>query len=119
MWHVLFSCPVSAQILCFYYFKAFSKTVSKEHVLSDILPTYRKLAADDQDSVRLLTVEDLITIASQLDHSEVKQELLTQLRQAASDKSWRVRYMVASEFVKVGVPSVWIDIYEFYYLTAC
>lgn len=74
--------------------------MAKEHILSDILPIFRKLAADDQDSVRLLTVEDLITIASQLDPAEVKQELLPQLRQAVSDKSWRVRYMVASEFVK-------------------
>lgn len=75
--------------------------MAKEHILSDIIPIFRKLAADDQDSVRLLTVEDLITIASQLDPAEVKQELLPQLRQAVSDKSWRVRYMVASEFVKV------------------
>ena len=28
---------------------------------------YRKLSSDDQDSVRLLTVEDLIAIAKQLE----------------------------------------------------
>ena len=75
--------------------------LSKEHVLSDAIPIYRKLASDDQDSVRLLTVEDLIAIASQLEQSEVKEQLLLQVRSSVSDKSWRVRYMVANHFVEV------------------
>jgi serine/threonine-protein phosphatase 2A regulatory subunit A len=53
--------------------------------------------------VRLLTVQDLIAIAQQLEPSEVKQELLPQIRQSAADKSWRVRYMVANHFVEVSV----------------
>ncbi|KAG2119449.1 hypothetical protein DEU56DRAFT_747221 [Suillus clintonianus] len=40
--------------------------VTQQHVLSDGLPIYRRLQSDDQDSVRLLTVEDLIVIAKQL-----------------------------------------------------
>ena len=36
------------------------KKFSKPHVLYDGLVIYRKLQGDDQDSVRLLTVEDLI-----------------------------------------------------------
>jgi serine/threonine-protein phosphatase 2A regulatory subunit A len=75
--------------------------MSKEHVISSALPVYRKLASDDQDSVRLLTVQDLIVIAQQLQPEEVKEQLLLQLRQSASDKSWRVRYMVANCFVEV------------------
>ena len=62
---------------------------------------YRKLSSDDQDSVRLLTVEDLIAIAKQLGGPEVKEQLLVQVRQSAGDKSWRVRYMVANHFVEV------------------
>jgi serine/threonine-protein phosphatase 2A regulatory subunit A len=80
----------------------FAKTFAKEHTMSDALPVYRKLSSDDQDSVRLLTVEDLITIAGQLEPREVQEQLLTPLRQSVSDKSWRVRYMVANHFVKVG-----------------
>lgn len=80
----------------------FVKTLSKEHVLSETLHVYRKLASDDQDSVRLLTVQDLIAIAQRLEPSEVRQELLTQIRQSAADKSWRVRYMVANHFVEVS-----------------
>ncbi|BEI82618.1 hypothetical protein CcaverHIS002_0304860 [Cutaneotrichosporon cavernicola] len=48
--------------------------VPQQHALliTDLIPLYRRLAADDQDSP---------------------------LRASVSDKSWRVRYMVANEFV--------------------
>ncbi|KAI0001720.1 ARM repeat-containing protein [Russula vinacea] len=74
------------------------KKPSKQHVLSDGLNIYRRLQADDQDSVRLLTVEDLVVIAQQLSPAEVKEQLLKQIRQSVSDKAWRVRYMAANHF---------------------
>lgn len=77
------------------------KNLSKHHVLSDGLPVYRRLQSDDQDSVRLLTVEDLIVIAQQLSPSEVKEQLLKQIRHSVADKSWRVRYMAATHFNEV------------------
>jgi len=75
--------------------------MKKEHVITEALPVYRRLAADDQDSVRLLTIQDLIAISQQLTPAEVKDHLLTQIRQALTDKSWRVRYMVSNNFVEV------------------
>lgn len=77
------------------------KKFSKQHVLSDGLPIYRKLQGDDQDSVRLLTVEDLIVIAQQLTPAEVKEQLLKQTKYSIGDKSWRVRYMAATHFNEV------------------
>ncbi|KIK94357.1 hypothetical protein PAXRUDRAFT_828075 [Paxillus rubicundulus Ve08.2h10] len=77
---------------------SFVKNLSKHHVLSDGLPVYRRLQSDDQDSVRLLTVEDLIVIAQQLTPPEVKEQLLKQIRHSVADKSWRVRYMAATHF---------------------
>lgn len=71
-------------------------------MVSDIIPLYRKLAQDDQDSVRLLTIPDLIAIAAALNDSEVKQHLLEPMRASVQDKSWRVRYMVANEFVALA-----------------
>nr|ODN96708.1 protein phosphatase 2 (formerly 2A), regulatory subunit A [Cryptococcus depauperatus CBS 7855] len=68
-------------------------------ILSDIIPMYRRLATDDQDSVRLLTIPDLIAIASALSSEETKTNLLEPMRASIIDKSWRVRYMVANEFV--------------------
>lgn len=52
--------------------------------------------------MRLLTVEDLVIIAQQLSPAEVKEQLLKQIRQSVSDKSWRVRYMAANHFNAVS-----------------
>jgi serine/threonine-protein phosphatase 2A regulatory subunit A len=57
------------------------------------------LAADDQDSVRLLTIPDLIALANALKPAETKDHLAEPLRAVTIDKSWRVRYMMATEFV--------------------
>lgn len=46
-------------------------------------------------------MDDLIAIASKLGPAEVDEQLRASLRSAVSDKSWRVRYMVADHFVKV------------------
>lgn len=70
--------------------------------MTDALAIYNRLSVDEQDSVRLLTVEDLIAIAEQLTPQQVKEHLLGSIRQTFQDKSWRVRYMVANTFVKVS-----------------
>lgn len=74
---------------------------AQPHILSDGLPIYRRLQSDDQDSVRLLTVEDLIVLAQRLSPAEVKEQLLKQIRHSIGDKSWRVRYMAANHFNEV------------------
>ncbi|KAG6884786.1 hypothetical protein C0992_005768 [Termitomyces sp. T32_za158] len=72
--------------------------LSQNHLLSDGLHIYRRLQSDDQDSVRLLTIEDLIILAQRMSPAEVKEQLLKQIRNSIVDKSWRVRYMAASHF---------------------
>lgn len=79
----------------------FLKVMSKTDALSSGLPVYLKLSMDDQDSVRLLTVEDLIVLAAHLVPEEVETHLLEPLRRTSTDKSWRVRYMIATHFVEV------------------
>ncbi|KAJ7169889.1 armadillo-type protein [Mycena filopes] len=76
---------------------------SPQHVLSDGLPIYRRLQSDDQDSVRLLTVEDLIAIAQRMSPAEVKEQLLKQIRHSIGDKSWRVRYMAGQPLQRDAV----------------
>lgn len=78
-------------------------------LVSDLLPLYRKLAADEQDSVRLLTVEALIAVAQTLEklagaegQELIKQNLLQTMRTAWQDRSWRVRYMVGLHFTEVN-----------------
>uniref|UniRef100_A0A8C5DQG2 Serine/threonine-protein phosphatase 2A 65 kDa regulatory subunit A beta isoform n=1 Tax=Gouania willdenowi TaxID=441366 RepID=A0A8C5DQG2_GOUWI len=50
------------------------------------------------DSVRLLAVEACVSIATLLPQEDLETLVMPTLRQAAEDKSWRVRYMVADKF---------------------
>uniref|UniRef100_A0A672SDM0 Serine/threonine-protein phosphatase 2A 65 kDa regulatory subunit A beta isoform-like n=1 Tax=Sinocyclocheilus grahami TaxID=75366 RepID=A0A672SDM0_SINGR len=51
-----------------------------------------------QDSVRLLAVEAGVSIATLLPQEDLEALVMPTLLQAADDKSWRVRYMVADKF---------------------
>ncbi|KAL8656564.1 MAG: hypothetical protein Q9226_002627 [Calogaya cf. arnoldii] len=73
-------------------------------VIEEMIPLFQHLASDDQDSVRLLTVEILIAIAEAVPKEQQTSHgtLLTALRTLFEDKSWRVRYMVADRFEKIA-----------------
>lgn len=81
---------------------------AQQHLLTDGLPIYRRLQSDDQDSVRLLTIEDLIAISKRISPAEVKEHLLKQVKQSVGDKSWRVRYMAATHFNEVSRQVAWL-----------
>ncbi|KAG0150172.1 hypothetical protein CROQUDRAFT_652581 [Cronartium quercuum f. sp. fusiforme G11] len=81
----------------------FAKVLTQNHLVNEIIPVFRKLASDEQDSVRLLTVDALIAIASSLpDKTICKQQLGNTMKSMVSDKSWRVRYMIADHFVALS-----------------
>ncbi len=50
----------------------------------------------------MLTIPDLIALATNLSPDETKEHLLDPLRASVGDKSWRVRYMIANEFVDLA-----------------
>jgi len=50
-----------------------------------------------------LTVTDLVAIAEELTPEENKTYFLQPLKTMVADKSWRVRYMIADNFVKVRI----------------
>lgn len=87
-------------------------------VLAFVIPLFQKLAEDDQDSVRLLTVEILVALANRISKEQSKQLLLTSFIELSNDKAWRVRYMVASKYVEVRLdiffcvcaPDTWLFI---------
>lgn len=81
----------------------FVKEMPASIVIEEMIPLFQHLASDDQDSVRLLTVDILIAIAEVVPKEQQSSHgvLLTSLRNLFSDKSWRVRYMVADRFEKV------------------
>jgi len=64
-------------------------------MLSALLEVFEKLAKDEQDSVRILAINNCIALGK-LDRSDVWQEqILPMVTSCAEDKSWRVRYMMA------------------------
>jgi serine/threonine-protein phosphatase 2A regulatory subunit A len=82
----------------------FVKEVPTQIVIDEMIPLFQHLAGDDQDSVRLLTVDVLISIAEEIPKEQQSSHgvLLTALRSLFEDKSWRVRYMVADRFEKIA-----------------
>ena len=82
----------------------FVKSMPATIVIEEMIPLFQHLAGDDQDSVRLLTVDILIAIAESVPKEQQSSHgvLLTSLRSLFEDKSWRVRYMVADRFEKVA-----------------
>ncbi|KAK3190746.1 protein phosphatase 2A structural subunit [Lecanicillium sp. MT-2017a] len=82
----------------------FVKEMPASIVVEDMIPLFQHLVQDDQDSVRLLTVEILISIAEVVPAKQQSSHgvLLTSLRNLIEDKSWRVRYMIADRFEKIA-----------------
>jgi serine/threonine-protein phosphatase 2A regulatory subunit A len=83
-------------------FKSLIVQVPKDVLIHDVLPLFAGLASDDQDSVRHLTVTDLIAIAQQLNPQETQELLGAAVRNLWADKSWRVRYSVADNWVSLA-----------------
>lgn len=81
----------------------FIKEMTAPTVIEEMMPLFQHLAQDDQDSVRLLTVDILVAVAEVIPKDEQANHsvLLTSLRNLIEDKSWRVRYMIADRFEKV------------------
>jgi len=81
----------------------FVRAMPADIVIEQMIPLFQHLANDDQDSVRLLTVEVLIAVAEVIPKEQQSSHgvLLSSLRSLFEDKSWRVRYMVADKFEKV------------------
>lgn len=82
-------------------FPDFLKVVGKVNALKDLLAALHKLAGDEQDSVRLLSIHVLLAFAELCEIEERKGVFLPILRSLYSDKSWRVRYVVAEKYVSV------------------
>ncbi|KAK4179665.1 armadillo-type protein [Triangularia setosa] len=82
----------------------FVKEIAPPLVISEMIPQFQHLVTDDQDSVRLLTVEILVAIAESVPKEQQASHgvLLSSLRSLIEDKSWRVRYMVADRFEKIA-----------------
>lgn len=79
----------------------FGKVVGTEVLKEQIVPLFDELAKDEQDSVRLLSVDACVDIAGSLSGEENELLVLRTLNAFFTDGSWRVRYQVADSFTKL------------------
>mmetsp|Transcript_39252 Transcript_39252/g.155731 ORF Transcript_39252/g.155731 Transcript_39252/m.155731 type:complete len:616 (-) Transcript_39252:319-2166(-) len=66
-------------------------------VETEIVADFKMLSEDEQESVRLLLVENASTVASCLSESVQVEVMMPIIRAFSKDKSWRVRYIVADK----------------------
>ena len=78
----------------------FATKLEKQHVIQELLPIFRELSQDDQDSCRVLCIESLIPMAGYLSKEENRVHTLGSLLNAGEDKSWKVRLSFARNFAK-------------------
>ncbi|RYG55957.1 hypothetical protein EON66_04065 [archaeon] len=79
----------------------FAKVLEKENLTAELMGPFNDLAKDEQDSVRLLAIENCTVLAAVLPEEEKMKQLLPLVEACAMDKSWRVRNNVAQEFYEV------------------
>jgi serine/threonine-protein phosphatase 2A regulatory subunit A len=60
------------------------------------------LTVDDQDSVRLLAIENCASISELLNAEDNLQTILPIVKASVEDRSWRVRFSIAKEFFPVS-----------------
>ena len=73
--------------------------VEAEHIQSELLGLASSLASDEQDSVRLLAVDNFVVLAGLLPTTVCNANVLPLVLQLADDKSWRVRWSVANKII--------------------
>ncbi|CAM9191834.1 unnamed protein product [Ascophyllum nodosum] len=74
------------------------KEVETEFIERDMLELFTVLSEDDQDSVRLQTVDNCTALASVLPAEGQTLHVLPVVMDSTKDKSWRVRWSVANKY---------------------
>lgn len=88
------------------------RELEPEVITNEILPLFATTAADEQDSVRFLSVETCVALASKLSSEEAEKLVLPTIKSLITDSSWRVRYMAADKFTglsAIGDDSVKVE----------
>ena len=69
---------------------------------TQVLAILSDIAADKEDSIRLLSVQAICLLCETLSPSKRNSLLLPLIRSLADDKAWRVRYCVADQIAKLA-----------------
>merc|ERR1719221_317752 len=72
-----------------------AEVLKNEAMLTELFQAFEKLAKDEQDSVRLLAINNCIVLGRLNSSPEWKTQILPVVKSCAEDKSWRVRHVMA------------------------
>lgn len=75
-----------------------AKVLEKQYIVNELVQQFKDLANDDQDSVRVNTLQSLNLIVTVLPKEMNKTHILPMLIQSTEDKSWRIRHALAVNF---------------------
>lgn len=71
----------------------------KKDILTDVISVYKLLSQDDtQDTIRVACVHTTLVIAQMFNVEENNEHTVSVIKEAAEDRSWRVRLTVAKNF---------------------
>ena len=87
--------------LLVFFPQGLAPAVEEDVLTSDVLLLFNQLAGDDQDSVRLLAIENCTALSGVLSEDNNQVHIMPLVTTCAKDKSWRVRYMVADKFTEL------------------
>lgn len=77
----------------------FVSVCDKNDLLSDTIMVYKQLSQEDtQDTIRVACVHTTLVIARMFNAEENRQHTVSVIKEAAEDRSWRVRLTVAKNF---------------------
>mmetsp|Transcript_11642 Transcript_11642/g.12790 ORF Transcript_11642/g.12790 Transcript_11642/m.12790 type:complete len:572 (-) Transcript_11642:137-1852(-) len=71
-------------------------------VTDKLLPIFSSLVVDEQDSVRIMAVGCCGALAKRLSKEQNIKLIMPAIKQCADDKSWRVRYALADDFINLA-----------------
>ena len=72
-----------------------------QFINDEVLKWFAKLTADEQDSVRLLAVDDCVSLSKLVSEEERLKSIVPVALKFSSDTSWRVRYAVAQQIYEL------------------
>eukprot|EP00276_Gloeochaete_wittrockiana_P013660 CAMPEP_0184332532 /NCGR_PEP_ID=MMETSP1089-20130417/1691_1 /TAXON_ID=38269 ORGANISM="Gloeochaete wittrockiana, Strain SAG46.84" /NCGR_SAMPLE_ID=MMETSP1089 /ASSEMBLY_ACC=CAM_ASM_000445 /LENGTH=584 /DNA_ID=CAMNT_0026655941 /DNA_START=62 /DNA_END=1816 /DNA_ORIENTATION=- len=84
------------------HFGKFIKVIEDELIMNDAFPIFVRSCNDPQDNVRINAVESAVALASRFSNADTVKHILPIFKSFATDKSWRVRYMVANLISKIA-----------------
>lgn len=72
-----------------------AEVLDDDMMLDELLQFFEKLSKDEQDSVRILAIKNVIALGKLKSTSDWHSRIVPVMKACAEDKSWRVRYMMA------------------------